>query len=395
MLQLFANMLGFSNWEDTSRLVVRLRTNPNLPKVLRSREFFLVKHGCELPEGFAGYVIVGSAKDGLGDQVVEVPESMGYLEDGDILVLDPTERTARVLYRKLSGSNSFLLTERCNHYCVMCSQPPRDVNDSYIAKELLRAIPLMSTETREVGLTGGEPTLLGEEFFEIVQMLKTHLPQSALHILSNGRAFSVDSFARKLASIRHPDLMLGIPLYSDHPERHNFVVQSEHAFDETVKGILNLKNCGVRVEIRVVLHSYTIPTLVSLADYLARNLVFCDHVALMGLEFMGFGKSNLKDLWIDPIDYRLELSEAVKILDAAGLPVSIYNLQRCVVPQDLWNFCRRSISDWKNDFLPVCETCDQKELCAGFFSSTLAKPSRGITPLDHVGYPKSHPVAAP
>ena len=37
----------------------------------------------------------------------------------------PASRRFRALYRRNSSHNSFLVTERCNHYCLMCSQPPR------------------------------------------------------------------------------------------------------------------------------------------------------------------------------------------------------------------------------------------------------------------------------
>ena len=48
----------------------------------------------------------------------------------------------RVLWRHRSHQNSILLTERCNHYCLMCSQPPKTREDDELlaqAFELLRA----------------------------------------------------------------------------------------------------------------------------------------------------------------------------------------------------------------------------------------------------------------
>jgi MoaA/NifB/PqqE/SkfB family radical SAM enzyme len=82
--------------------------------------------------------------------------------------------------------------------------------------------------------------------------------------------------------------------------RHDYVVQSVNAFNETVRGILNLKSLDRRVEIRVVIHKQTIDRLVRLCEFIARNLLFVDHVALMGLEITGFTRANLDDLWIDP-----------------------------------------------------------------------------------------------
>jgi hypothetical protein len=66
-----------------------------------------------------------------------------------------------------------------------------------------------------------------------------------------------------------------------------------------------------RVEVRVVLHALTAPRVVETCRWLARNLPFVKHVALMGLENTGFALANADELWIDPIDYREGLAEGV------------------------------------------------------------------------------------
>ena len=102
----------------------------------------------------------------------------------------------------------------------------------------------MRGDTQEIGITGGEPALLGETLAQLVALMKVTLPRTAVHILSNGRRFSGDALARAIAEVGHPDLMIGIPLYSDLPEEHDYVVQAKGAFDETIRGILNLKRRG-------------------------------------------------------------------------------------------------------------------------------------------------------
>ena len=161
------------------------------------------------------------------------------------------------------------------------------------------------------------------------------MPYTSLHILSNGRKFSDPVFSQKYAEISHPNMMVGIPVYSDDPARHDYVVQAKGAFDETIRGILNLKKLGQRVELRVVIHKQTYERLPYLAEFIARNLLFVDHVALMGLEMMGFTRANLDSLWIDPITYKDYLSDAVNILRSYGISVSVYNHQLCLVNKDI------------------------------------------------------------
>jgi His-Xaa-Ser system radical SAM maturase HxsC len=159
-------------------------------------------------------------------------------------------------------------------------------------------------------------------------------------------------------------------------------VQARGAFDETIRGILCLKQFGVRVELRFVIHRDTYRALPTFARFVARNLVFVDHVALMGLEQMGFAKANLDQIWIDPVDYQRELAEAAHALHRAGVRVSIYNHQLCVLRHDLHPFSRASISDWKNVYVPECGNCTLRHTCGGFFASSAQRRSRGIASID-------------
>jgi His-Xaa-Ser system radical SAM maturase HxsC len=185
-------------------------------------------------------------------------------------------------------------------------------------------------------------------------------------------------YAQKIAQVRHPDLMFGVPLYSDLADRHDFVVQAKGAFDQTVRGLLNLARCGVRIEVRVVIHRQTYERLPDLARFLLRNMPFVEHVALMGLEMTGYTRLNLEALWIDPHDYQQELSKAVEILDRGRMRVSIYNHQLCLLDRSLWPFAVKSISDWKNEYMPECDGCAVKNDCGGFFSSARLRYSKYI-----------------
>jgi His-Xaa-Ser system radical SAM maturase HxsC len=204
------------------------------------------------------------------------------------------------------------------------------------------------------------------------------LPQTAIHVLSNGRAFASTEVVAAWAGIQHPNLTVGIPIYSAVDTVHDYVVQAKGAFDETVIGILKLKNSGQRVEVRVVLHAITAPRIVATCQWLARNLPFVDHVALMGLENTGFAIANGELLWIDPMDYRESLAEAVHILAASKVRVSVYNLQRCVLARPIWPYAAQSISDWKNAYTAECDRCDEKPRCSGFFTTGRPRYSRGI-----------------
>ena len=332
---------------------------------------------------WSGYVGVLAEDDfGLSTSTPSIvaPANLGYLGEGDVVQLFP-DGTVQVLFRKSSRHNSILTTERCNSFCLMCSQPPREVEDSYRVGNILRLLDLIDPGAAEIGFTGGEPTLLGNGFFSIVEKAKAALPATALHILTNGRRFRDRSLAHRLGDVRHHDLMLGIPLYSDIDWRHDYVVQAKGAYDETLAGLYNLAASGVRIELRVVLHKQTYERLPELARFIARNLPFVEHVALMGLEMFGFTLRNLEDIWIDPVDYAPQLTEAVRRLALARMRVYVFNHQLCTIPRALWPFAVKSISDWKNVYLDECASCSVRDQCGGFFQSATKRHSAYIAPI--------------
>jgi His-Xaa-Ser system radical SAM maturase HxsC len=375
---------GFDNGRPWQ--VLRLRKPNAVPSheadtalVRRSEEAAIAK-----ASGFDSALAVGddlSVGTDAPDNLIMLPSRFTYLADGDVLGFQAASRRVRTLYRRASSHNSFLVTERCNHYCLMCSQPPRDIDDRWLLDEIEAAIDLVDPLTRSFAFTGGEPLLEWRKFIEILGRCRDALPNTAVHVLTNGRGFAQSETTKAWASVRHPNLMAGIPIYSAVDHVHDYVVQAQGAFDETVLGVLKLKDQGQRVEIRVVLHAITAPRIVETCRWLARNLPFVDHVALMGLENTGFTLANSDLLWIDPVDYRDELAEAVQLLASAKVPVSVYNLPRCVLARPIWPYALQSISDWKNGYAEVCAECIERPRCAGFFTSGRPKQSRGISPI--------------
>lgn len=350
--------------------LITLTKNPNLPAPLRRQRALL--SDTATARGYKSILTCSRAGefDCPDTDLFQKTSDFDYLDEGDIVSLDPRTGSIRCLYRAGSRNNTILLTEQCNHYCLMCSQPPKKLDDSRLLREAFDLISLMPANTTDVLYSGGEPTLYGEDFIELLNHTKRSLPQAAVAVLSNGRAFKNYEYAKKYAAIQHSRLQIGIPIYSDDPVRHDYVVQSKGAFDETIKGILNLKRVQQRVEVRIVIHKQTVDRLVKTCEFIARNLLFVDHVALMGLEITGFTRANLDILWVDPYEYRDELSAAVSLLNSYGMNCSVYNHQICTVNADVLTNYRRSISDWKNEYLEACAQCTQRHNCGGLFSSS-------------------------
>ncbi len=366
----------------TTPIVGKITTS-EVSEDTRRRDLILLWKESFPPRQPAGYMAVVMPKAApawdLGVPILHSFSRLDYLSDGDVVAIE-SNGFIRTLYRKSSRHNFILMTDQCNSYCLMCSQPPKRLNDFGRIAEHFRLVDLIDPTTEELGITGGEPTLFKDDFLRLMEYCKSRLPRTAVHVLTNGRLFYYREFAQGLGEIRHPNLMLGIPLYSDVDSEHDYVVQARGAFEETVQGIHNLALYEVPIEIRVVVHLQTYRRLPKLAEFITRNFPFVAHVALMGMEMFGLVHQNLEKLWIDPYDYQPQLREATEILHLSGLNVSIYNHQLCVLDRALWPFARRSISDWKNIYLEACDRCVLRQDCGGFFQSAAKKHSAHIKP---------------
>ena len=309
------------------------------------------------------------ARRGASPISVSALRDIRVVQPGDVVRLRPGSGQVSVVFRRGVASNVLFATERCNSRCVMCSQPPRDVDDAWRVGELLRLIELVDVDTPQLTISGGEPTLLGDGLANVLQALRDRLPATSVQVLTNGRILADRALAQRLARLHPKSVTWAVPLYADVAAIHDDVVAAEGAFDQTLQGLYELGCLGARIEVRVVLHALTIPRLEALASFIYRRLPFVAHVALMGLEPMGFARGNRERLWIDPADYQAELAGAAFHLALRGLPVSIYNLPLCVLDRSLWPLARQSISGWKNDFPADCTGCAVQDHCAGFFAS--------------------------
>ena len=345
----------------------------------------LASHAMEVEDdNWAGLLTPSDAlaPHGYGKVWVNGIAAPEVIKPGDVIRLRHDHTQVSVLYRRGANANALFATERCNSLCLMCSQPPRTEDDQWRVRELLDLIPLIDRDEQQIGITGGEPTLLGDGLIQVLDACRNILPDTTIHTLSNGRRFGDRSFTQKIYGLGSRKLVWGIPLYADVPAIHDYVVQSHDAFDQTLSGLLELARWDAAIEIRVVLHQQTVPRLRELGQFIYRNLPFVRHVALMGLEPMGYAKSNRDKLWIDPLDYASTLADTAHHLATRGLNVSIYNLPLCLLPRDLWQFARQSISDWKNAFPADCTGCAVQNKCSGFFGSAgPAWRSRGIKPI--------------
>jgi hypothetical protein len=135
-----------------ARLGQRCDAEPFIARVARGgadrlpdgdHEVLFVDRGEALIPGYRAYLVAGESGEGppsVSPNIWPIPESLHYLSDGDIIRVSPRSGELWVMYRRGSASNSMLLTEQCNSYCIMCSQPPKAGDDSHLVRAYLDGV---------------------------------------------------------------------------------------------------------------------------------------------------------------------------------------------------------------------------------------------------------------
>lgn len=116
------------------------------------------------PEG-ADYMGEGGSIRVLGIDPSEV--------DGDVLLVNPRRGTADCLVRSSSPHNTFLVTERCDQVCVMCSPPPKKHHVDLFP--YFETAALLAPEGATIGISGGEPTLFKQQLFAFLARVRCRI----------------------------------------------------------------------------------------------------------------------------------------------------------------------------------------------------------------------------
>jgi len=293
---------------------------------------------------------------------------------GDIVVL--RDQHAFVLYREHDTHHSLLLTNRCNSYCLMCSQPPTKHADEWLVDEALDVIQHMRTSPAVLGLSGGEPLLLGKRLRQVIEAVKTRHPETRIDVLTNARLFSDTVLAQSILDGLDAKVTWLVPLYGHAEFFHDFVVQAHGAFEETLAGLLALREYRQTIQLRTVLIEPVLAVLPELCAFIGRNLPFVREFALMGCEPIGFALANREHCEVDLADWADTLLQAGKTLHRYAVPFVLMNTPLCALPRLLWPDTAMSISDWKNVYADECNRCAVKPDCPGLF----AWHERGWTP---------------
>ena len=228
---------------------------------------------------------------------------------------DPDRNKASVLFRESDVHHSLFLTNRCNSYCLMCSQPPTRHNDDWLVEHAIEIVRHARVAPAVIGISGGEPLLAAAGLRRVFAALDEFWPDTKIEVLTNGRLIHQAEVKQVLFNEAPTNVRWLVPLYGHADFLHDFVVQSPGAFDETLEGLLTLQALNQPIQLRIVLIEPVLGTLDELCRFIGQNLPFVECVALMVCEPTGFALANRDFCELDLLDAGPMLDRASRILD--------------------------------------------------------------------------------
>ncbi len=284
---------------------------------------------------------------------------------GDVILVNKRRQDAERIIRRNSQHNTFLVTERCDQLCIMCSQPPKNY-ELDLFSEYSRAV-LYSKYGATIGISGGEPLLYKEEIFKLIKNTHGSRPDIQFHILTNAQHISNDDLS-ELSALPLSNVRFAVPIYSSDPRTHDSIVGKPLALNNALDGIAALMAAGANVEIRTVILQQNIKHLREIASMLVWNMPDIDHWAIMQLEYIGYAKLNWEEKFFDHSLNVKDLLAATDLARQHGVTALLYNMPLCTLPKSLRELAPSTISDWKKKFFDLCNGCSAKSSCSGFFA---------------------------
>ena len=271
-----------------------------------------------------------------------------------------------------SIDNYFFVSGKCNSNCLMCPSADYSRQHGYNSdvKKMIEIAKHIPSDSKHLTLTGGEPFMLGEDIFEFFDFLKAKFEDTEFLLLTNGRVFALEKYARKLKETIPNDCIVGIPIHGGTAKTHDAITQSPGSFSQTMIGIKRLLALGIRVELRLVVCGLNVDDYDNLAQLIIDELPKIEYVSVMAMEMTGSAYVNKERVWVPYRQAFEKISNSITKLLNNEIDVKLYNFPLCTVNKKYWTLCEKSISPEKVKYADVCDGCSMKTSCGGVFSGT-------------------------
>ncbi len=274
---------------------------------------------------------------------------------------------------------------QCNNNCKICavSSGERAKKEKISTNELVNFVLSLPEDIQILEISGGEPTVRND-FFEILERIKSRRPGLSYVLLTNGRRLSSRCFAERLSA--YPIIHVIVALHSWKEEKHDWVTGARGSFRETIHGVRNALDAGMNVELKTIVTKANYTELERIASLVLSMFDDVKAFSFHALDITGNALRNAELFAVRMTDITENLSRAAEIVESSGLRVKFYGFPYCVLPEHLWRFVApqpKTIYGYKSPtkqiinrrfednygLLEPCEKCVMRSKCWGVWYS--------------------------
>ncbi|MEM4267391.1 MAG: radical SAM protein [Candidatus Woesearchaeota archaeon] len=278
-----------------------------------------------------------------------------------------------VIY-KLGGKNCVTraVTFRCNNRCISCIAEPylRKLKDSSTS-QIKKILSEFSSTTSAIDINGGEPTLRSD-FLHLVDFLRQRYPKAHLNILTNGRLFFYEDYVKRLKKVLPKSHMLLVTLYGQNARVHDAITRTPNSFRQTKKGIVNLVNNGLNVEVRVVVNRLNFRYLPDISTMAVNDISSLSRFVFINLKVIGDAYINRKFVFVKTSEIQPYLKKALDVLEGTSLyyKTRLFHFPFCIVERRHWD-CVEGVTVPLSEihFKSSCNLCKMRSKCSGIWKS--------------------------
>ena len=155
---------------------------------------------------------------------------------------------------------------QCNNHCRFCIQEgKREIYPQKTTEEIQIILKKSRRLAERVIFTGGEPSFNPEKLLEFIKHAK-NLDYKKIQIQSNGRIFAYKDYCREAIAAGANQFALSV--HGSNSKIHDYLTMAPGSWNQTIKGIKNLKSLNEQVGINSVITKVNYKDLPNLARLL-------------------------------------------------------------------------------------------------------------------------------
>ncbi len=292
------------------------------------------------------------------------------------------------LYTQNNNLNIIQKTyHRCNNNCIFCYAclEEDERGKELSTEEFISIIDSYPENVKTISFTTYEPTLR-KDLFSILKYTRKKLPNVELHLVTNGRRFGNEAYAKKFCKLGLGNVNVSIPIHSHDSKVHDELTRVAGSFEQTMNGIKNLikHNQGYNLEIRVLVHRFNYKNLKQILEFINKDFPKIDRIVLVYIAITGEAMKNCKRLELGLSELQPYLADALDTADTKK--IELYQFPLCILPERHWGSNRgMTIPEEDTIFPQKCDKCIVKSQCSGLWknewSSSLFEELHPITKL--------------